>query len=217
MTEIPQPLAVRRKVAFSEAAYEGEMVVEDARASLAGDHSRVKKLWYAGSIAVIVDPEGAIIPSVSPDVLIDATMTKREKGAMKGQAPLVIGVGPGFSAPDRVDAVVESNRGQDLGRVIYRGETKPLTGVPGVIAGYSKERVPRSPHAGIVRPVKTIGAKIQKDEVALFVDETPVAAQIAGVVRGLIGPIHVTADEKVGVIDPRADGVPYRRTSPERR
>ncbi len=205
MTEIAEPITVRRKVAFSEAVYDGEMTVEGVKAVLLKDRSGVETAWQQRAIGVLVDPAGELVAMVRPTVLIDATMTKREKGSLKGRASFVIGVGPGFSAPGTVDAVIESNRGHDLGRVIYDGEAEPFTGIPGVTAGYSTERVLRSPHAGRVRTIKEIGARVAKDETVLYVDETPVAARIAGVLRGLIRPIPVTADEKVGDVDPRAD------------
>lgn len=205
MTEIPMPIAVRRNVAFSEAVYEREMVVEDVSATLVGDRPGLQSAWAGKKIGVMVDPTAGIVRELKPDVIIDATMTKREKGPLKGQADLIVGVGPGFRAPEGVDAVVESNRGHNLGRVIYTGEAEPFTGIPGITAGYGRERVVRSPHAGMVRPAKTIGDIVDKGDIVLFVDETPVASQVAGVVRGLIRPIRVGADEKLGDIDPRAD------------
>ncbi len=205
MTEIPLPIAVRRKVAFSEAVYEGEMVVENVGATLVTDRAGLEAAWKEKKIGVIVDPTADIINELKPDVIVDATMTKREKGPLKGQALFIVGVGPGFRAPERVDAVVESNRGHNLGRAIYQGEAEPFTGIPGMTAGYSRERVVRSPHGGTVRPVKAIGDMVDKGEVVLYVDETPVSSQVAGVVRGLIRPIRVGADEKLGDVDPRAD------------
>ncbi len=117
----------------------------------------------------------------------------------------MIGVGPGFSAPDQVDAVIESNRGHHLGRVIYAGEAEALHGVPGAIKGATRERVLRAPQAGEVRPVRAIGDIVKKGDVVLYVDDTPVSAGIDGVVRGLIRPISVPHDEKLGDIDPSGD------------
>jgi xanthine dehydrogenase accessory factor len=205
MSEIAKPIAVRRKVAFCEAVYERDMVVEGVRAELLDDPTGFAAVWERQAIGILVDEEGTFLSDLKPDVIIDAIMAKRQKASMKGMAPLTIGVGPGFRAPDLVDAVVESNRGHNLGRVIYEGEAEPYTGQPGVMAGYTSERVLRSPHAGMVRPVRTIGEAVNTGDVILFVDETPVAAKISGVLRGLIRPILVAKDEKVGDVDPRAE------------
>jgi xanthine dehydrogenase accessory factor len=118
----------------------------------------------------------------------------------------VIGVGPGFRAPDQVDAVIESNRGHYLGRVIYEGEAERFTGAPGAIMGVTEERVLRAPHEGEVRPARAIGDIVRKDDVVLYVDEIPVRAAIDGVVRGLIRPMTVQHNEKLGDIDPSGDG-----------
>jgi xanthine dehydrogenase accessory factor len=205
MSEIAIPIAVRRRVAFCEAVYEGRMTVEGVEAELVKDLSELPGVWDRKRIAVLVDGEASFVPVLKPDVLIDAIMAKRQKGPMRELAPFVVGVGPGFSAPDRVDAVIESNRGHNLGRVIYEGEAESYTGLPGTMVGYTKERVLRAPHAGAVRPVKSLGDRVSKGDIVLYVDDTPVVAQIDGVLRGLIRPIHVPEGEKVGDVDPRAE------------
>ena len=124
MSEMQAPLTVRRHVAFSEAVHTGATEVEGVRAELADSPAAVQAIWDRRAIAVLVDEEAAFLKTIEPDVLIDATMIKRPKGSVKVRAPkagLVIGVGPGFRAPDQVDAVIESNRGHHLGRVIYAG------------------------------------------------------------------------------------------------
>jgi xanthine dehydrogenase accessory factor len=113
-------------------------------------------------------------------------------------------VGPGFTAPYNVHIVVESNRGHNLGRVLYSGSAEPYTGMPGLTAGFARERVLRSPHEGSVRHAgKSIGDPVKKDEIVLYVDSTPVLASIDGVLRGLINEIRVKGDEKIGDIEPR--------------
>jgi xanthine dehydrogenase accessory factor len=205
MTEIARPLAVRRKVAFCEAVYEGSMEVEGVTAELVADAPGVEQAWTKKHIAVIIDPEWKIIGQLKPDVVIDAIMAKRNTGTGKTQAPLVIGVGPGFSAPDGVHVVVESNRGHSLGRAIYSGEAEAHTGMPGLTAGYARERVLRSPNAGTVRHVKSIGEVVKKGDIVMYVDETPVPAAIDGIVRGQIREITVDNNEKIGDIEPRGD------------
>lgn len=204
MSEKELPISVRRKVSFCEAVYEKEMVVEGVKAELVSRVSDLPAVWRRGSIAVIVDPEGASFRDLKPDVLVDAVMAKTKKEPIKGIATLTIGVGPGFHAPDDVDAVIESNRGHNLGRVFYEGEAEPYTGVPGLTAGYTRERVLRAPHGGTVRYLCALGDTVKKGDTVLYVDDTPVASAIDGVLRGLIRPIAVPADEKLGDVDPRA-------------
>jgi len=204
MTEIPKPLTVRRTVAFSEVIYEKEWSVEGVTAALAVRTDEIAKIWKEGKIAVIIDPEWKIIEEMKPDIVIDAIMAKRNIGTKKGEAPLVIGVGPGFSAPQDVHAVIESNRGHNLGRVFYSGAAEPYTGTPGPVMGYTTERVLRAPHEGMVKHVKAIGDYAKKGETVMFVDDTPVSAPFDGLLRGLIREIHVEANEKIGDIDPKA-------------
>ena len=209
MSETRAPLTVRRQVSFSEAVHTGAKEVEGVRAERVDSPAEVEAIWDRRLIAVLVDEEAAFLKTVEPDVLIDATMIKRPKGSVKVRAPkagLVIGVGPGFRAPDQVDAVIESNRGHYLGRVIYEGEAERFTGAPGAIMGVTEERVLRAPHAGMVRPARGIGDIVKKDDVVLYVDKTPVRAAIDGVVRGLIMPMTVQQNEKLGDVDPSGDG-----------
>ncbi len=205
MSEIARPIAVRRLVSFCEAVYDDAISVEGVRAELVKDVSELPSLWERQVIGVIVDEKASFIDTLKPDIVIDAIMAKRPKGSIRKAGAFTIGVGPGFVAPNDADAVVESNRGHDLGRVIYRGQAEPHTGVPGSTSGYTRERVLRSPHAGNVRPVKTIGDTVRKGETVVYVDETPVCAEIEGIVRGLIRPIPVPEREKIGDVDPRGE------------
>ncbi|HUJ89867.1 MAG TPA: selenium-dependent molybdenum cofactor biosynthesis protein YqeB [Syntrophorhabdales bacterium] len=207
MTEIARPLAVRRGVAFCEAVYEGLMEVEGVRAECISDGSALDLLWKRGSVGVIIDPSWRIVGETRPDVVVDAMMAKRNTGTRRAEGPLVIGVGPGFRAPDDVHAVIESNRGHNLGRVIYKGQAEPYTGMPGATEGYKQERVLRAPKAGLVKHIKALGNPVSKGETILYVGEEPVLAAIGGILRGLIREIEVEKGEKVGDIDPRAERI----------
>jgi xanthine dehydrogenase accessory factor len=205
MIEIENPLCVRRTVSFCEALFEHQVEVEGVVATLVRDCDELAEAWDRKQIGVIVDPEWKILGALKPDVVIDAVLAKKNLGTRKNEAPIVIGVGPGFSAPETVHAVIESNRGPNLGRAIYRGASEPYTGVPAVKAGFSYERVLRAPHAGMVRLVKTIGAPVRAGDVILYVGATPVRAAIDGITRGVIREFHVGENEKVGDIEPTTD------------
>jgi xanthine dehydrogenase accessory factor len=203
MTEIPKPITVRRAVAFSEVVYKGQMRVEGVEAERINSVEEVPGAWQRGRIAVIVDPEWQTVKLLKPDVVVDAIMAKRNIGTRKDEAPLVIGVGPGFTAPVDVHLVVESKRGHYLGRVIPEGAAETHTGIPGPTMGYTTERVLRSPHEGIVRHVRKLGDSVVKGETVLYVGDTPIYAPIDGMLRGLIREIEVPSNEKIGDIDPR--------------
>ena len=205
MTEIERPLAVRRGVSFCEAVVTGEAEVEGVIGILVPNLAGLARAWARAQIGIVIDPSWRIIAHLKPDVVVDAIMAKRNLGTGKDEAPLVIGVGPGFSAPDIVHVVVESNRGHNLGRAIYNGAAEPHTGIPGLTAGFSRERVLRSPHKGMICHVKSIGDTVKAGDTVLYVDATPVCAAIDGIVRGLIREIEVREGEKVGDIEPRAD------------
>lgn len=204
MLEIPKPLSVRRLVSFCEAVYEGSAIVEGVESEIAGDVSLIKTIWDKGRIAVIVDPAWETIRVILPDAVVDATMAKKNLGTTKAEASFVVGVGPGFEAPRDVHAVVESNRGHDLGRVIYDGGAEPYTGTPGEMKGVGKERVLRAQAAGMVKHIRKIGDAVKEGEPVLFVGDAQVCAPFDGVLRGLIREIEVEKNEKVGDVDPRA-------------
>jgi xanthine dehydrogenase accessory factor len=215
MTEIPEPLSVRRMVSFCEAIFEGNMEVEGVGAECVQHVEDVRSAWKKQNIAVLVDPQWQSVALLKPHVVVDAIMAKCNLGTRKDEAPLVIGVGPGFIAHDDVHIVVESNRGHDLGRTMYEGTAEPYTGIPGQMMAYTRERVLRAPVAGRVKHVRALGDSVKTGDLILSVDNTPLLASIDGILRGLIREISVAKDEKVGDIDPRGK-VEYCHTISEK-
>ena len=149
MTDLPQPTSIRRTVCFSEALRLGEVLVEDVMARRAASAQAALSIAAEGDVAVLADPECALLPDLHPAALVDAILAKRNLGTSLNMAPVVVGVGPGFTAGEDCHAAVETMRGHTLGRVLYHGSPIPNTGVPGVIGGYGAERVLRSPAAGV--------------------------------------------------------------------
>jgi xanthine dehydrogenase accessory factor len=205
MTEISRPLAVRRTVSFSEAAYDGVQVVEEVRAERIYSPEEADRVWAAGSLPLLIseDPD---LGALAFDVVVEATLRKHNTGLSREDASLVIGLGPGFAAGEDVHAVVETNRGHNLGRVIYEGSAEANTGIPGNIAGYTWERVLRSPAEGVFEADVNFGDTVAQGQVVARVAGLPVVAGVGGIVRGLIRPgIDVERDAKVGDIDPRGE------------
>ncbi len=206
MTEVARPLAVRRKVSFCEAVWDGSSVVEGVTARLLKEPQEAISVQARGEIPLLVDPDLDCLPKLEPSALIDATLAKKNLGIHRDLAPLVIGVGPGFSAGKDVHVVVETKRGHHLGRVITEGEAIANTGTPGNIGGYASERVLRSPADGIFEVKLELGALVKAGDLIAEVAGKPVKAEIPGLVRGLIRPgLQVTQGLKVGDVDPRGD------------
>lgn len=204
--EVENPSAIRRNVAFCEAVYEGSKQVEDMRCILGHSLLECEKIMDEGHVAMLVDPMGECISSVKPIALVDAILAKKNLGTKKDMAKLTIALGPGFGAGKDVDVVIETMRGHSLGRLIYEGCAIKNTGIPGNIAGYSKERVIHSPCAGICHNVKKITDIVEKGEIIAYVDDTPVYASMSGLLRGLIRDGYpVTCGFKMADIDPRKD------------
>jgi xanthine dehydrogenase accessory factor len=204
MTEISHPLCVRRTVSFCEALFEKAKEVEGVTARFIISPKEVSAVWEEGMIPLLIDPEGISRDALKPSVIVDAILAKKNIGTHKGDAPLVIGLGPGFWAGRDVDVVIETNRGHDLGRVIYDGPAEPNTGVPGVIGGVAAQRVLRAPRDGAFRPAKQIGAMVAEGETVAWVEDEPVTATISGVLRGLLREgITVHKGLKAGDVDPR--------------
>lgn len=202
--EIPRPTVIRRAVAFASAVFEGVITVEDVLARLVQDNAGVRKCWSAGEVPVFVEPDEAALQRLSFDNVVDAVMAKKNTGTCLGDAPVVVALGPGFSPGVDCHAVVETNRGHNLGRVLLAGTAEPDTGVPGTVGQESKRRVLRAPAQGIIRAMVTIGDRVQTGDTVALVDGEPVRSHLDGVVRGLLHDgLCVSAGMKVGDIDPR--------------
>jgi xanthine dehydrogenase accessory factor len=207
--ELPEPLAVRRRVSFAEAVYTGFAMVEDCRARLVpdrGDILSINRILDEGEIPVLIDPEGEAIKNLLPGVVVDARMLKEYKEPFPRAGWLLIGLGPGFVAGENCDAVIETNRGISLGRVYWKGSAEKNTCVPDLVAGKKEERVLRSPADGLLIPHAGIGDHLREGNLIAEVGGHPVRAAFAGVLRGLIHPgISVKKDMKIGDVDPRDD------------
>lgn len=208
VTELPNPLTVRRTVALSTAVNEGTADIEGMVGKLAPTASEAAELALSSDgkvVGVVVSPELPSFPFVV-DVVVDARLAKRNIDTSIDDAPLVIGLGPGFTAGVDCHATVESMRGPRLGRVLWAGSAEPDTGTPGIVGGRGAERVVRAQAEGHVRWVRAIGDLVDDHELLGTVGEVPVFAPFAGVVRGLIADgSDVTSGLKIGDIDPRLD------------
>ena len=201
--ETPAPTSIRRTVCFSEAVRQGTAEVEGVAARLT-DLEGVPGLLGQGIIPVLADPAGDCISPLSPDVVVDAILAKRNLGTHMELAPIVVAAGPGFTAGVDCHAVVETMRGHYLGRAIYDGSAQPNTNIPGLIGGYAGERVLRAPADGIFRGVRRIGDHVSCGDVAGYVGDVPMACTIGGTLRGLLADgIAVTRGFKCGDVDPR--------------
>ena len=206
MMEIENPIAVRRRVSFCEAVHDEKIVVEGVKAKKIYNPDDIRTAWNSSCIPVIVDPDWESIKAFPPHVVVDAIIAKKNLGTNLSEAPLVIGLGPGFEAGRDVHMLIETNRGHNLGRIILKGCAEPNTGAPGNINGYTKERVFRSPCSGIFKSSLKIGTLVKQNDVVGHVDGKPVLAQIDGVLRGHIrNNTMVTEKLKIGDIDPRGN------------
>jgi xanthine dehydrogenase accessory factor len=205
--EIQRPTAIRRTVALSEAVYEGRALVEGIGARLAESPAEVLSLLEPGMVPVLVDPSCSCLGQLAPMALVDAIIAKRNLGTRIDMAPIVLALGPGFEAGLDAQAVIETNRGHDLGRVLEKGCAEADTGVPGLIGGYGPERVLRAPIAGIVEPLCSIGDTLRAGDPVFDIsgsNRARVVAPFDGVVRGLIRPgFSAAAGFKAADIDPR--------------
>jgi xanthine dehydrogenase accessory factor len=206
ITELEKPLAVRRLVCFSEAVYDGEITIENITARCTSTYKEAISVFTNGEIPVIIDPECSIRNSKEFKIvsIIDARMTKREPDLGLDSAPLMIGLGPGFIAGVNCHAVIETNRGHYLGRVIWDGTAEPDTGIPGRIGNKQQERVIRAPIDGILIPHHQIGTRIKEGEILASVEGKTILAPYNGILRGLLrdGSL-VFKGMKIGDLDPR--------------
>lgn len=204
MMETASPLAIRRRVSFSSAIHSKEITIEGVNGIRAENISDIQSAWAHSKIPIIADPHWLMIKKLRPKVVIDAILAKKNLGTFAEDAELVVALGPGFLAGQDAHIVIETNRGHDLGRLIFSGSADKDTGIPGVIDGYSTERVLRAPIAGRFVAKKQIGDRVQPNECVGMVGDQSVRAEIAGVLRGIIrNGSTVHQGLKIGDIDPR--------------
>lgn len=205
VTELPEPLAVRRTVAFSEAIYEGQVTIENITARKAPDPTDMLKIVNVLSkrhVPVLIDAQCVSIQHLNPIAIVDARMLKRPPEPLRHHAMLYIGLGPGFRAPDNCQVVIETQRGHTLGRVIWQGESRLDTSQPEGDA----RRVLRAPADGVFESSATIGQHFDIGQQIASVDDQVIAAPFAGVLRGLLRPgLTAVKGMKVGDLDPRDD------------
>lgn len=220
LLEVEKPSAIRRQVALCEAVYDGSAAVENLTCCRCRSLAEVRKVWEGQAIPLLVDPEGASIAALKPWAVVDAILAKKNLGTNRRMARHTVALGPGFTAGVDVDAVIETKRGHQLGRIIWQGTAIANTGIPGLIAGYGKERVIHSQQAGFVYGLVHIGDKVKKGQpMAVLTEElipsgmavtecmgTPILASLTGFVRGLIRDgYQVPQGFKIADIDPRDD------------
>ena len=206
MTDLPQPTSIRRTVCFSEAIRHGSATVEGVEAVLAKDAAEAKMLAESGRVAVLADPQADCVRELKPDALVDAILAKKNLGTRITDAPLVIGVGPGFTAGEDCHAVIETKRGHYLGQAIWKGSAIPNTGIPGNIGGFTVERIIRATADGIFEPVAKIGDMVEKDQIVAYSGGQEIRAKMSGIVRGMLQEhVPVTENMKCGDIDARCE------------
>lgn len=206
LLEVSKPTMVRRTVSFAQAIYDKEMTIEGMTARLVESAEEALEVLEEKKVPILIDPKGESIKKLKPIAVVDAILAKKNLGTNRDLAPIVIGVGPGFTAGEDVHGVVETMRGHYLGKVILEGQAIPNTGSPGDIGGFTTERVLRPINAGEFKAIKKIGDIVKKGDVVAKVEDQPVQATIDGVLRGLLQDgIYVTPGFKIGDIDPRAE------------
>ena len=208
--ECDRPSAIRRHVAFCEAVYDGTAEVEGVvcrRITENDIRTQCRKCWVQGEIPLLTDTHGKYIRELEPEAVIDAILAKKNLGTRISDAPLVIGIGPGFTAAGDCHFVIETQRGEHLGEVIREGSAIPNTGIPGNIGGYTVERLLKASADGIMHPVARIGDVVKKGQIVARCGDEPVYARLHGIVRGMLQEgVPVKKGLKIGDVDARIEG-----------
>lgn len=202
--EIENPTFIRRNVCLGEAIYSDRYVVEDMESLRADNITQINEAWDNGLIPVAVDPSGYLINTLKPDIVVDAILAKKNIGTTRAMANITVALGPGFEAGKDVDVVIETNRGHNLGRLIFSGCASKNTGTPGEIMGFSKERVIYSPCDGVMKNCKDIGDIVKRNDTIAKIGHSEIKATIDGVLRGLLRDgASAHKGLKIADIDPR--------------
>lgn len=207
--EAEKPTAIRRTVSLSDAVFAGEAKVEDIVARKVNNIEEIEEAFEERIVPILIDPKCRILEELEPIVLVDAILAKKNLGTKMEMANGTVALGPGFEAGKDVDIVIETNRGHDLGRLIFKGSAEPNTNSPGNIDGFTIERVLYAPKSGVIENIHEIGDNVEKDEVVARVEGADVKAKIAGKLRGIIrSGTEVFEGMKIGDVDPRIETNP---------
>lgn len=202
--EVANPTCIRRTVSFGEAVFQGSMEIEGNTSVYVHSQTEIEDAWKNRKIPVVVDESGEWIKKLSPKIVVDAIIAKKNLGTTKDMAEITIALGPGFTAGKDVDIVIETKRGHNLGRLIFEGQAAENSGIPGVIEGYGKERVIHSEYAGIMKNIANIGDIVEQGQVIAHIDGNEVKASISGLLRGILrDESRVPVGFKIADIDPR--------------
>ena len=205
-TETEKPSCIRTEVSYASAIYEGRKSFGGVTAVKAENMEDIQAALASDQVPVIVDPALNLLQDIDPDIVVDAVIAKRNTGTTMDLAPIVIAMGPGFTAGKDCHAVIETMRGDDLGRIITKGSALPNTGVPGILHGEAEKRVIHSPADGILKRVRKIGDIVKADEIIAMIGDTPVTSKLPGTLRGLIyDGFEVQTGLKIADVDPRTD------------
>ena len=205
--EAPQPLTVRRGMAYASAMYEGRVTLDGVTAEHAPTRERTLALLQSRSAIPVAANTARTLTELKPQVIVDARLRKKERSTSRvSDAPLVVGLGPGFTAGVEAHVVIETNRGPNLGRIITDGEADPYTGEPVEIAGHSKDRYLYAPRAGVFRTPLDLGAQVEAGQVVGRVEDASLVARVGGIIRGIVKDgLSVQAGTKLVDIDPGGD------------
>ncbi len=209
MTDIAQPTVIRRTVSFAQAIYDGACKVEDIEGVLAEDAAAVTAALAQGKIPVLIDPDCKILQELHFHAVVDAILAKHNTGTTKNDADIVVALGPGFVGGKDCHAVIETQRGHQLARVLTDCAPAPDTGIPGMVGGYAKERVIKSPAAGVFVTTGKIGDIVAMDDSIGYIHtgddrKVPVRTVIPGVLRGILfDGLEVFEGMKIADVDPR--------------
>lgn len=207
VTEIAKPLAVRRLVALGEAVFAGEVTIEDIRGRLVDTPEAVPQVLEDDEIPVLIDPEARCRHALEPLAIVDGRMQKKAPELSIDAAPIIIGLGPGFTVGIDCHAIVETNRGHHMGRVYWQGSAEADTSIPEPVDEHGSQRVLRAPSDGVFEGIVGLASMVREGEIIARVGQEPLIAPFDGVVRGILHDgVPVTVGMKVGDLDPR--GIP---------
>lgn len=207
ITELANPETVNRGVSFSEALFDSNQTVESVTAEKTlVSLEKIYSVWRNGHIPIVADPELAVKPLIKPDVMVNAMMLKRETNTKITDAPLVIGIGPGFIAGVDVHLVIESKPGNNLGRVILEGESEKDSSRPDETVNSDKNKLVLAEETGVFTTEKNIGDAVLAGDIIGNISDLPLKAPISGVLCGLLrNESKVLPNARLAEIDPEND------------
>ncbi len=205
MSYDPFPPVIRRAMAFSDALFGDNAIVDNVQGERAENAGEIAMaVSHPRRVAVTPLDLMDLLAIRAPAVLVDARMQKhRVTPDYRRLARVTVGLGPNFVVGANCDVAIETAPARN-GVIVADGATEAADGQARALGGIGRERFVYTEREGLWHTPVDIGMRVFKGFVLGHLDGLPIHAPIDGVLRGIARDgVRMPAGVKLLEIDPR--------------